>query len=63
MFALSKQTSPDNRQLDTTLEGSLTCYFERCAQRALAQRATPLIAEMELYFPACFAARALLRAR
>ena len=51
MFALSKQTSPDNRQLDATLEGKrLRVTLSDAAQRALAQRATPLIAEMELYF-------------
>jgi len=51
MFALSKQASADNRQLDTMLEGkSLRITLSDAAQRALSQRATPLIAEMELYF-------------
>lgn len=51
MFALSKQTSPDNRQLDATLEGKcLRVTLSDAAHRALAQRTTPLIAEMELYF-------------
>jgi len=51
MFALSKQATADNRQLDTMLEGkSLRITLSDAAQRALSQRATPLIAEMELYF-------------
>lgn len=37
--------------LDTSLEGkTLRITLSAAAQRALAQRATPLIAEMELYF-------------
>lgn len=51
MFALSKQALHDNRQLNATLEGKrLRVTLSDAAQRALAQRATPLIAEMELYF-------------
>ena len=51
MFALSKQASADNCQLDAALEGkSLRITLSDAAQRALAQRATPLIAEMGLYF-------------
>jgi hypothetical protein len=51
MFALSKHSSADNFQLNTTLEGKpLRVTLSDAAQRALAQRSTPLIAEMELYF-------------
>jgi hypothetical protein len=51
MFALSKPTSPAGLQLETTLEGkSFRVTLSDAAQRALAQRSTPLIAEMELYF-------------
>ena len=51
MFALSKHTSADNLQLNTTLEDkSFRVTLSDAAQRALAQRSTPLIAEMELYF-------------
>ncbi len=51
MFALSKQASSDNRQLDAALEGKpLRITLSDAAQHALSLRATPLIAEMELYF-------------
>ena len=51
MFALSKHSSADNSQLNTTLEGKpFRVTLSDAAQRALAQRSTPLIAEMELYF-------------
>ena len=51
MFALSKSATADQLQLDTTLEGKpFRLTLTEAAQRALAQRATPLIAEMEFYF-------------
>lgn len=51
MFALSKHNRADGLQLDTTLEGkAFRVTLSDAAQRALAQRSTPLIAEMELYF-------------
>ena len=49
MFALSKHA--DNLQLNTTLEDKpFRVTLSEAAQCALAQRSTPLIAEMELYF-------------
>ena len=49
MFALSKHA--DGLQFDSTLEGKpLRVTLSKAAQRALALRQTPLIAEMELYF-------------
>jgi hypothetical protein len=49
MFALSKHA--DNLQLNTMLEDKpFRVTLSEAAQRALAQRSTPLIAEMELYF-------------
>jgi len=51
MFALLKTAAVDQRQIDTTLEGKpFRLTLSEAAQQALAQRATPLIAEMELYF-------------
>jgi hypothetical protein len=51
MFAFSKRISTDRLQLNTTLEGkNFRVTLSDAAQRALAQRSTPLIAEMELYF-------------
>jgi len=51
MFALSKHNRADVLQFDTTLEGkAFRVTLSDAAQRALAQRTTPLIAEMELYF-------------
>ena len=51
MFALSKPATADQLQLDTSLEGKpFRLTLTVAAQRALAQRATPLIAEMEFYF-------------
>jgi hypothetical protein len=50
MFALSQSTA-DNLPFIATLEGkSIRITFSDAAQRALAKRTTPLIAEMELYF-------------
>ena len=50
MFALSKHSSAD-KLLNTTLEGKpFRATLSAAAQRALAQRSTPLIAELELYF-------------
>ena len=50
MFALSKHSSAVNL-LNTPLEGKpFRVTLSDAAQRALAQRSTPLIAEMELYF-------------
>jgi hypothetical protein len=49
MFAFSKHASAETRE--TTLEGKrFRVTLSAAAQRALAQRSTPLIAEMELYF-------------
>jgi len=51
MFALSKSAAADHLQIDTTLEGKpFRLTLSPAAHRALAQRATPLIAEMELFF-------------
>jgi hypothetical protein len=51
MFGLSKRNRADGLQLNTKLEGkALRVTLSAAAQRALAQRSTPLIAEMELYF-------------
>jgi len=50
MFALSQRTA-DNLPLTATLEGkSIRILLSDAAQRALAKRTAPLIAEMELYF-------------
>lgn len=50
MFALSQRTA-DNLPFIATLEGkSIRILLSNAAQHALAQRTTPLIAEMELYF-------------
>ena len=51
MFAFMKNTTKDTHEINTTLEGrSFRVTLSNAAQHALAQRATPLIAEMELYF-------------
>lgn len=51
MFAFSKSSSAQERELNTTLEGkSFRLTLSESAHRALAQRTTPLIAEMEFYF-------------
>lgn len=51
MFGLLRPASEDNAPLVATLEGKpLRVTLSDSAQRALAQRSTPLIAEMELYF-------------
>jgi len=51
MFALSKPSPADGREIDTTLEGKpFRVTLSAAAQRELARRSTPLIAEMELYF-------------
>ena len=61
MFALSKHSSADNL-LDTTLEGKpFRVTLSEAAQRALAQRSTPLIAEMELYFSCLLRLRVRVR--
>ncbi len=50
MFTLSQRTA-DNPPFIATLEGKdIRILLSNAAQRALAQRTTPLIAEMELYF-------------
>jgi len=51
MFAFMKNTREDSHEINTTLEGkSFRVTLSDAAQQALAQRATPLIAEMEFYF-------------
>lgn len=51
MFALSKDAAADYLQINSTLEGKpFRLTLTEAAQRALGQRATPLIAEMEFYF-------------
>ena len=51
MFTLSKPTATDHLQLSATLEGRpFRLSLSEAAYQALAQRATPLIAEMEFYF-------------
>jgi len=51
MLTLLKPAAADQRQIDTTLEGKpFRLTLSESAQRALAERATPLIAEMEFYF-------------
>ncbi len=51
MFAISKQASTDELELNTRLEGkNFRLTMTEAAHRALAQRTTPLIAEMEFYF-------------
>jgi hypothetical protein len=60
MFALSKSATADHLQLDTTLEGKpFRLTLTEAAHRALAQRATPLIAEMEFYFSCLIRLRVL----
>jgi len=51
LFALSKPATAEHLQRVTTLEGKpFRLTLTEAAHRALAQRATPLIAEMEFYF-------------
>lgn len=51
MFAFMRNTTEDSHEIHTTLEGrSFRVTLSDAAQHALAQRATPLIAEMEFYF-------------
>jgi hypothetical protein len=51
MLAQTQPAVSDQLQLDTLLEGKpFRLTLTAAAQRALAQRATPLIAEMEFYF-------------
>ncbi len=51
MFAFMKDTTQDAHEINTTLEGrNFRVTLSNTAQHALAQRTTPLIAEMEFYF-------------
>jgi hypothetical protein len=51
MFAFLSGARRDKPTLHTTLEGrALSIALSDAAQRALAERTTPLVAEMELYF-------------
>lgn len=54
MFAFTKNVTADSHEINTTLEGKdFRITLSDAAQHALAQRSTPLIAEMEFYF-SCF---------
>ena len=51
MFAFTKNITADSHEINTTLEGKdFRITLSDAAQHALAQRSTPLIAEMEFYF-------------
>ena len=51
MFAFMKSIEENSGEVHTTLEGRpFRLTLSAAAQQALAQRATPLIAEMEFYF-------------
>lgn len=51
MFAFTKQYAEDALELNAMLEGkNFRVTMSEAAHRALAQRTTPLVAEMEFYF-------------